>query len=108
MAGIGRASCGEGAVQIVESQQMVVRVRHPCLRDRRPTIANIDAVQRYGVKAEGNAAGASASVLAELTELIAAGQLEIPLAGVFPLDKVQDAYRELAEGHTLGKIVLLP
>jgi NADPH:quinone reductase-like Zn-dependent oxidoreductase len=72
------------------------------------TIANFDAVQRYGVKAEGNAAGASAGVLAELAGLIAAGQLEIPLAGVFPLAKVQDAYRLLAEGHIRGKIVLVP
>jgi len=72
------------------------------------TIANFQAVARYGVKAEGNAAGASASVLAELAGLIAAGELEVPIAAAFPLDRVQDAYRRLAEGHVLGKIVLLP
>jgi NADPH:quinone reductase-like Zn-dependent oxidoreductase len=72
------------------------------------TIARFDAVEKYGIKAEGNAAGASASVLAELAALIAAGQLEVPIAAAFPLDRVQDAYRELASGHTLGKIVLLP
>jgi NADPH:quinone reductase-like Zn-dependent oxidoreductase len=72
------------------------------------TIANFGAVARYGVKAEGNAAGASASVLAELAGLIAAGELEVPIAATFPLDRVQDAYRRLAEGHLLGKIVLLP
>jgi NADPH:quinone reductase-like Zn-dependent oxidoreductase len=72
------------------------------------TIANFGAVQRYGVKAEGNAAGASASVLAELAALIAAGQLEIPIATVFPLAQVQDAYRRLAQGHIRGKIVLVP
>ena len=72
------------------------------------TIANFEAVARYGVKAEGNAVGASASVLAELAGLIAAGELEVPIAATFPLDRVQDAYRRLAEGHILGKIVLLP
>jgi len=72
------------------------------------TIANFEAVEKFGVKAEGNAAGASASVLAELAGLIAAGQLEVPIAAAFPLERVQDAYRELASGHTLGKIVLLP
>jgi NADPH:quinone reductase-like Zn-dependent oxidoreductase len=70
------------------------------------TIANFDAVQRYGVKAEGNAAGASASVLAELAELIASGQLEVPVTATFPLADVRDAYRRLAQGHVLGKIVL--
>ena len=72
------------------------------------TIANFEAVKRYGVKGEGNAAGASAKVLAELAGLIAAGQVEVPIAATFPLAQVQDAYRELGEGHTLGKIVLLP
>ena len=72
------------------------------------TIANFAAVQRYGVKAEGNAAGASATVLAELAALIAVGDLEVPIAAVFPLDGVRDAYRRLATGHIRGKIVLIP
>jgi NADPH:quinone reductase-like Zn-dependent oxidoreductase len=72
------------------------------------TITDFEAMQRYGVKAEGNAAAATASVLAELSGLIAAGELELPIAATFPLDRVQDAYRRLAEGHVLGKIVLLP
>jgi NADPH:quinone reductase-like Zn-dependent oxidoreductase len=71
------------------------------------TIANPEAVQKYGVKAAGNAAGASADVLAELAALIAAGELELPVAATFPLSQVQDAYRRLAQGHLLGKIVLL-
>jgi NADPH:quinone reductase-like Zn-dependent oxidoreductase len=72
------------------------------------TIANFEAVKRYGVKGDGNAAGASAAVLAELAGLIASGQLELPVAGVYPLAQVQDAYRRLAQGHIRGKIVLVP
>jgi len=72
------------------------------------TIVRFDAVQQYGVKFEGNAAGASAAVLAELAGLIAAGELEIPIAATFPLDQVRDAYRLLAKGHIRGKIVLVP
>jgi NADPH:quinone reductase-like Zn-dependent oxidoreductase len=72
------------------------------------TIADFDAVQQYGVKAEGNAAGASADVLAELAALVAAGKLEVPIAATFPLDSVRDAYRLLAQGHTRGKIALIP
>jgi NADPH:quinone reductase-like Zn-dependent oxidoreductase len=71
------------------------------------TIANFEAVEKYGVKAAGNAAGASADVLAELAALIAAGELEVPVTATFPLSRVQDAYRRLAQGHLLGKIVLL-
>jgi NADPH:quinone reductase-like Zn-dependent oxidoreductase len=70
------------------------------------TIANFDAVAQYGVKGEGNAAGASASVLAELAGLIVDGKLKVPIAGTFPLSQVQDAYRLLEPGHIRGKIVL--
>jgi NADPH:quinone reductase-like Zn-dependent oxidoreductase len=76
--------------------------------DRVDTIANFAAVQEYGVRAEGNAAGASAAVLAELADRIVAGQLEVPIAASFPLDAVRDAYVLLAQGHTRGKIVLVP
>lgn len=72
------------------------------------TIADFEAVERYGVKAEGNAAGASAKVLGELAELVATGRLEVPIANVYPLSAIQDAYRELDQGHTHGKIVLMP
>ena len=70
------------------------------------TIVRFDAVAEYGVKAEGSAAGAGVATLAELAGLIAAGQLEVPIAATYPLAQVQDAYRRLATGHILGKIVL--
>jgi NADPH:quinone reductase-like Zn-dependent oxidoreductase len=76
--------------------------------ERIDTIADFAAISRYGVKGEGNAAGASAAVLAELAALIADGELEIPIAATFPLAEVRDAYRLLAQGHVQGKIVLLP
>ena len=72
------------------------------------TIARFDAVEKYGVKGEGNAAGASASVLAELAGLIVAGKLEMPIARTFPLSQVQEAYRLLDKGHIGGKVVLIP
>ena len=71
------------------------------------TIANFEAIEKFGVKGDGNAVGASAQVLAELAGLIAAGELEVPIAATYPLDQVQDAYRRLAQGHLLGKIVLI-
>jgi NADPH:quinone reductase-like Zn-dependent oxidoreductase len=71
------------------------------------TIANFDAVRRFGVKSEGNAAGGNSEVLGELAGLVAEGALEVPIAASYPLDQVRDAYRRLARGHVLGKIVLL-
>ena len=76
--------------------------------ERIDTIVDFGAVEEHGVKFEGNAVGASADVLAELADLIAAGDLEVPIAATYPLDQVRAAYKELAEGHTRGKIVLVP
>jgi NADPH:quinone reductase-like Zn-dependent oxidoreductase len=76
--------------------------------ERVDTISDWEAARQYGVKMEGNAAGASAEVVAELARLIDEGRLEIPIARVYPLDQVRDAYAELERRHTHGKIVLAP
>jgi NADPH:quinone reductase-like Zn-dependent oxidoreductase len=76
--------------------------------ERIDTIANFAAREKYGVKTDGSAAGSTPEVLAELAGLIGKGQLEIPIAAVYRLSEVRDAYRELEQGHTLGKIVLMP
>jgi NADPH:quinone reductase-like Zn-dependent oxidoreductase len=72
------------------------------------TIANFEAIEKYGVKGDGSAAGAGAGTLALLGGLIAAGELEVPVTAAYPLALVRDAYRRLEPGHILGKIVLLP
>ncbi len=66
------------------------------------------ACRRARVQTAGNAEAARKEVLAELAERMASGQLEIPIARTYPLDQVQDAYRELEQRHTLGQIVLIP
>jgi NADPH:quinone reductase-like Zn-dependent oxidoreductase len=76
--------------------------------DRIDTIVYAAENERLGVKADGNMAGASADVLAELAALIVAGELEVPVAATFPLSQVGEAYALLARGHIRGKIVLLP
>jgi NADPH:quinone reductase-like Zn-dependent oxidoreductase len=74
--------------------------------ERVDTIVQFDAGEKYGVKVDGNAAGASASTLSELATLAAAKDIEIPLAHTYPLDEVRAAYTQLAKGHVRGKIVL--
>ena len=76
--------------------------------ERIDTIIDFPALERFGVKFVGNQDGADAAVLAELAALIAAGQLEVPIAEVVPLDEVQRAYSTLERRHTRGKIVLRP
>ena len=72
------------------------------------TIVDFGAVAELGVQAQGNAAGASAAVLADLAGLAAADLLEVPVAATFPLTDVAEAYRMLEGGGVLGKIVLMP
>jgi NADPH:quinone reductase-like Zn-dependent oxidoreductase len=76
--------------------------------ERIDTVANFAAVAKYGVKADGNAAGASAAVLAELAGLVDTDQLELTIAATYPLADVRAAYAEIERGHTRGKIVLIP
>jgi NADPH:quinone reductase-like Zn-dependent oxidoreductase len=75
--------------------------------ERVDTIVRFDAAAKYGVKVDGNGAGASAATLSELATLAAAKELEIPLARTYPLDDVRAAYTQLARGHVRGKIVLI-
>jgi NADPH:quinone reductase-like Zn-dependent oxidoreductase len=76
--------------------------------ERIDTIADFAAVAKHGVKAEGNAAGASAQTMAALAALVEEGALEVPIAATYPLDQVREAYTELERNHTRGKIVLVP
>jgi NADPH:quinone reductase-like Zn-dependent oxidoreductase len=77
--------------------------------ERIDTIVDFAAAAKHGVKTDGGtAAGPGAKVLAELAGLIADGHLEVPIANVYPLAQVREAYTELERRHTRGKIVLRP
>ena len=47
-----------------------------------------------------------ATALAQIAALVVSGAVELPIKARFPLDQVQDAYREVARRSGLGKIVL--
>jgi NADPH:quinone reductase-like Zn-dependent oxidoreductase len=72
------------------------------------TIADFAAIETYAVKGDGNGAADTAEVLAELAALVAEGKLEVPIAATYPLSEVRAAYTALEQGHTRGKIVLIP
>ena len=77
-------------------------------RDRIETIASFEKAQELGVKAEGSGTASTPEVLTEMANLVASGAVEIPIAATYPLDRVADAYAELEQRHTRGKIVLIP
>jgi NADPH:quinone reductase-like Zn-dependent oxidoreductase len=76
--------------------------------ERIDSIVRFDAVAKYGIKGDGNGAGASAATLEELAGLVASKEIELPIARTYPLTEVVTAYTQLAKGHIRGKIVLIP
>jgi NADPH:quinone reductase len=76
--------------------------------DRIDTIISFKRAAEVGAHTEGSAAGSTPEVMSALAELAADGRLEVPIAATFPLERVQDAYAELEQRHTRGKIVLIP
>ncbi|BCJ37030.1 NADPH:quinone reductase [Actinocatenispora thailandica] len=76
--------------------------------ERIDTIRDWAAAARVGARTYGEGSAASAVVLGELARLAARGELEVPIAHSFPLAAVREAFAELAQGHTHGKIVLHP
>jgi NADPH:quinone reductase-like Zn-dependent oxidoreductase len=77
-------------------------------KDRVDTVIDFAAAARTGVKTAGNADSARADVLDELAKLVAAGELDVPVAASYPMTEVRAAYRQLMLRHTRGKIVLMP
>jgi NADPH:quinone reductase len=72
------------------------------------TIIAWEKAQEVGAKAEGSGDATSPEILGEMAELVAAGKIEVPIAATYPLDEVREAFEQLEDRHTLGKIVLIP
>ncbi len=76
--------------------------------DRIETIIAREKALEVGAKVEGSTDASTTEVLAEMADLVAAGQIDIPIAATYALDDVRDAFAELEARHTHGKIVLIP
>jgi NADPH2:quinone reductase len=76
--------------------------------NRIETIISREKAQAVGAKTEGSGDASTTAVLSEMADLVASGQIEIPIAATYPLEKVRDAFAELEQRHTRGKIVLVP
>ncbi len=70
------------------------------------TIIDFAAASQHRVHTDGSSAAESSTVLAEIAKLVSDSELQVPVADVYDLKDVRQAYTELAKGHTGGKIVL--
>jgi NADPH:quinone reductase-like Zn-dependent oxidoreductase len=75
-------------------------------RERINTVIDFAAAQKYGVKTDGSSAAASRETLASVANLIAWGEIVMPLTAIYPFASLRDAYTELARRKARGKIVL--
>ena len=83
-------------------------------RSRVATIANFARGPQEGVKLLGGGPGADPgndvrdAARAELARLAGEGALRVVVAATYPLADAAEAHRQIATGHTTGKLVLLP
>jgi NADPH2:quinone reductase len=83
-------------------------------RQRIATIANFVRGGQAGIRVLGNGPGADPgtdlrdAARLRLTDLAAAGRLEVVVAGTYPLEEVAAAHREGMSGHSHGKLALVP
>lgn len=65
-----------------------------------------EAAQQRGVRAELLVMSPSSDQLTRIADLVAAGDVSVEIADVFPLTGVQRAHELSESGHTRGKIIL--
>jgi NADPH:quinone reductase-like Zn-dependent oxidoreductase len=105
----------DAAVDTVGTEEAIdVSVALVADRARIVTIAGFQRGFELGIKVIGGAPGADpgtevrAAARMELVKRAQAGTLSVLVAATYPLTEAADALRQLATGHTHGKIVLVP
>jgi NADPH:quinone reductase-like Zn-dependent oxidoreductase len=83
-------------------------------RSRIVSVAAFARGARDGIKLIGGGPGADpgteirSAARLQLTRAIEAAQLEVIVAGSYPLSEAPQAHREIMQGHVTGKLVLVP
>ncbi len=72
------------------------------------TITSFDRAAEVGAVTVRSTDVTSREALSEMADLVASGEIEVPIAATYPLEDVRAAYSELERRHTRGKIVLVP
>lgn len=76
--------------------------------ERIETIISWDKAAELGTKQDGSVSASTPEVLEYMASLVAEGTIELPIAASYPLDRVADAFAQVEERHTHGKVVLIP
>jgi NADPH:quinone reductase-like Zn-dependent oxidoreductase len=66
-----------------------------------------DKAKEHGVRATRYTVEADGRELAEIAELVTSGKVRPHVAKTYPLAQAPDALREVEEGHSVGKVVLV-
>jgi NADPH:quinone reductase len=106
-----RAAAPDGIdafIDLFGPQYLELAVEFGISPERIETITSFEKAAEIGAKTAGSSTASSREVLSELATLLATGRITIPIAAQYPLDRVQDAFAELEQRHTHGKIVLVP
>ncbi|MFG1784066.1 NADP-dependent oxidoreductase [Rhodococcus oryzae] len=74
--------------------------------DRINTLADGAGIRKYGVHSDAQEEAASPALWATLAAMAAEGLFTIPIAQVYPLEEIRQAYRDVATRHGGGKRVL--
>jgi len=70
------------------------------------TVIDFAAGDKYGIKSDGSSTAGTRETLVSVANLIAWGELVMPLAAIYPFASSKDAYAELARRKARGKIGL--
>lgn len=105
----------DAALDLVGSDE-ALDVSLALVEDRRriASIANFARGPQEGISLLGGGPGADAgdelraAARPELARLAGEGRLRVVVAATYPLADVAEAHRQIATGHTTGKLVLLP
>lgn len=76
--------------------------------ERIATIISFERAAEIGARTVRSGDVTSPEVLSEMADLVASGEIEVPIASTHPLEDVRAAFAELERRHTRGKIVLVP
>jgi NADPH:quinone reductase-like Zn-dependent oxidoreductase len=95
-------------IDLFGSEYVQLAVDLGVARERVETTIAWDKADELGTKQDGSVTASTPEVLEYMASLLADGTIEMPIAATYPLERVADAFAQVEERHTHGKIVLVP